>query len=100
MTNWSAYGPDYSPPSFSVDDQGLVHLRGAIKGGHDNVFTQLPRAIRPANTVTLVIYQAYGNQGSLILRPSGEAASNAGAGVADSIARDFTSLDGVTYWKR
>jgi hypothetical protein len=51
LNGWAPYDvATYGPPAYAIDDQGFVHLRGAIKGDTSTAdsFAQLPPGFRPA----------------------------------------------------
>lgn len=55
QNNWQPYGAGYNPPQYFKDSQGIVHLRGLIKGGtsfgydNDGLIFTLPPGYRPVN---------------------------------------------------
>lgn len=46
--NFANFGHDFATAAFYKDKQGLVHLRGFIKGGTDKLIFQLPAGYRPS----------------------------------------------------
>lgn len=47
LNGWQDYGGDYSPAGYFRDKNGIVHLRGLVKGGSGAIFV-LPEGYRPA----------------------------------------------------
>jgi hypothetical protein len=94
-------GVAYTPPGYSKDQFGMVHLRGGITGGSSDVVATLPVGYRPAYNVYTVTYGSAGNTDEAIwIQPSGQiivwdVGTNPGAGFTNASA--FTSLDNISF---
>ncbi len=82
----------YFSPSYSVDAQGLVRLRGLVIPGTGVVITTLPAEARPSKITQVPIYSGNGDATGLFIQPDGQVSANSGLSAA-------LSLDGVTFHK-
>jgi hypothetical protein len=94
-----AYGSVERTPAYAIDAQGVVHLRGAFKGGANNAtaFT-LPVALE-AHDLDLTIPVLCGNDGySCYLNIDNGNVTAAASGTApDGVVANYVSLEGVTF---
>jgi hypothetical protein len=83
--------------AYYLDASHIVHLRGSARIGTDGkaVFT-LPRAARPAHTISEIIYATGGVAAAISIGTNGRVSVFDQTGT-DSAVRDFTSFDGVTF---
>jgi len=98
LTNGWKYGGFGSlHAAYYVDPSHIVHLRGSARIGADGkaVFI-LPRAARPAHTISEILYASGGVAAAISIETSGKVMVFDQTGT-DSSVRDFTSFDGVTF---
>jgi hypothetical protein len=76
----------------AVDAQGIVHLRGVVRGGNAATIGTLPKTAAPTGTIFLTAHNNAGATIGIILQSNGSIA------VQGKLGPDmFVSLDGVTY---
>jgi hypothetical protein len=97
QNNWEAYASTTRVPTVAIDAEGIVHLRGAMRGA-GRILQQafvLPLDFRPNKVVVVPVFSE-GKAGYLQIRPDGKVLV-----FADSVggAQEFTSLEGVTFSK-
>jgi hypothetical protein len=98
---WVEYDSYYGAPSFTKDDQGFVHLKGAVEGTSKTsaVLAVLPPGFRPT-TEGVWLRAASTNGGSdphlvdLEITQSGEVIAENGPEATDA----FVGLEGVTFY--
>lgn len=79
-------------PTAAVDVQGIVHLRGVVRGGTEATIGMLPDSALPRSRVYLSAHNNAGDTVGIILQSSGSIA------VQGALGPDmFVSLDGLTY---
>jgi hypothetical protein len=96
QNGWIATKPGYaSPAARSIN--GIVYLRGAMltPGTNAQAFT-LPAGFRPNHTVYVPVSLVYGNNGRLVIYPTGVVDVEAEGGTFSN-ASYFTSLDGAWF---
>jgi hypothetical protein len=84
---WNSGDPAY------LVSRGVVYLSGSLhqQSGSNEQFGLLPRAARPARVLYVTVYTLGGSFGVLRVEPNGRVYAY------DGMARDFTSLAGVSY---
>jgi hypothetical protein len=95
QNGWQPYNPEAAPPGYWVDQGGVVHLQGSIKGGALGaiVFT-LPAGIAPKTSHSFVIAcSGTGQLGRVDVYSGGVLIGNVGSSDCSS----FGSLDGISY---
>lgn len=72
QNTWANYSaaPGYSPGSFYLRPDGLVHLRGLVKSG-TGIIATLPEGCRPKKTL-YILTNAGGVAGSIYIYPNGD----------------------------
>jgi hypothetical protein len=94
--NWTPYDHGTRNPAVAIDDNGVVHFKGAITSGTDKVFAILPAKYRPKGGLVYVATNLFsGVPGRIIVEADGTATVE---GDPEDAAL-FTSLDGVSYAK-
>ncbi len=79
-------------PGYAKDSLGVVHLRGALQSGSDDVAAfVLPSSMRPHHNLFLPVYCCGGNYASVRISHSGNV-TPFGSGVTG-----FLSLAGITF---
>lgn len=92
LNGWVSYGTPYAPPSYCVDNLGIVRLRGVVKSGTVGTATpvfKLPSGYIPPYEALFAI-QSNNTIGQLLVDASG----NVMVGVGSNAS---VSLDGVTF---
>jgi hypothetical protein len=94
---WKPYASATRQPTVAIDAEGIVHLRGAMRGAGrilQEAFV-LPLDFRPNKVVVVPVFSE-GKGGYLQIRPDGKVLV-----FADDVggAQEFTSLEGVTFSK-
>jgi hypothetical protein len=89
-------------PSVAIDDQGVVHFRGAMEQatGTGNTAFRLPRAFRPRKNVYVPVYEWAAHPGGLFIFGQNGLATDGIVEVSAqdySFAQQFTSLDGASF---
>jgi hypothetical protein len=93
QNGWATYGFGTATPAARLMN-GIVHFRGALKGGTNSQAFTLPANLRPPVNVWVPVDVNVGHKGRLSISPTGtvniysETASDAAA---------FTSLEGVSF---
>lgn len=101
VNGWMAYdAANYGAPAYAVDDQGFVHLRGAVRGttSTSGSFTQLPAGFVPAEPNVFVT--AASTNGSKGPQPVVLDIQHTGFITAEDSpggSLDFVSLAGVSF---
>jgi hypothetical protein len=100
--SWAPFAGDHQQPGYRKDRQGLVHLRGLLSyeaaagPPSEAAMATLPPGYRPT---TRAIFAAATGQGIAFTRvyvdPNGTVQRTSAVDVAD---RDYTSLNGITFW--
>jgi hypothetical protein len=75
---------------------GVVTMRGGVRGGRNAVLFRLPRALRPPSDVYVETDLCHGHQGRIYVRTDGIASVQTETGTFDD-AKCQTSLDGVSF---
>jgi hypothetical protein len=97
QNNWVSFNANFGTPSYAVDAEGFVHLKGAIKNGTINsIAFVLPAAAHPAFSQQLPVDQNLGTTGRLFIDTEGGAKPSDDPASSGSAAT-FTSLDGVEF---
>jgi len=78
----------YVTAGFYKDPWGIVHLKGMVDGGPNNVIFTLPPGYRPGKQLIVVVHR-FSGPASLTVRPNGEISPLLGSANA--------SLDGITF---
>jgi hypothetical protein len=89
-------------PSVAIDDQGVVHFRGAIHQatGTSNTAFRLPKAFRPRKNLYIPVYEWAAHPGGLFVFGKNGLATDGLVEVSAqdySFAQQFTSLDGASF---
>jgi hypothetical protein len=93
QNGWIPYGSGTGTPGAKVID-GVVHLKGAISSGANNVVFTLPASMRPASTVHVLVDMCGATKGRLAIPSHGQVSLS----TANFLnAQCFTSLDGVSF---
>jgi len=98
---WDLYDTGHQRPGYRKDRQGLVHLRGLLTQtaglpAFDAVVGTLPPGYRPSvRTIFIVAAGQDVGFARLIVDPDGAVKRTNGPAVAE---KDYTSLNGVTFW--
>jgi hypothetical protein len=77
------------------EENGIVHLRGAIAGGTTGMAFTLPAGLNPATDVYVPVDLCNSNKGRLFIQSSGNVTVQAEKLFSD--AQCFTSLDGASF---
>jgi hypothetical protein len=102
-SGWDLFDTTHQRPGFRKDRQGLVHLRGlltlttGVPGvGADVVMGTLPAGYRPSVRTIFIVSSGQGIAfARLIIDPDGTLKRN---GASDVLDKDYTSLNGITFW--
>ena len=101
QNGWASTNSLYStsPPSYAIDQFGIVHLRGGIASGTGELVTQLPAGYRPAYNIYEVDYGYQGNRSEAIdIDTTGKVfVWDVGNPGAITNAASYTGLDGITF---
>jgi hypothetical protein len=89
-------------PSVAIDDQGVVHFRGAMEQptGTSNTAFRLPKAFRPRKNLYVPVWEWASHPAGLFVFGKNGLATDGIVEVATqdfSFAQQFTSLDGATF---
>ena len=97
MNGWSGGPFGTASPAIAMDDQGIVHLRGAMadSGTFNAAAFVLSSAYAPTHTVFVPIDTVNATTGRLEIETNGTVLVQDTASGAN--AKVFASLDGVTY---
>jgi len=92
VNSWTLFTTGYAPAGYVKDSNGVVHLRGSIRGGASgSVAFTLPKADRPSHYLYLPIFTSGGTVGNVFIAPNGQVKPSGADASADS------SLDGVSF---
>ena len=88
-----------SPPSYAIDQFGIVHLRGGVASGSTEQIATLPLGYRPAYDIYVVNYGYQGTMSENIeITTSGKIdAWDVGSTSSITHAQSYTALDGITF---
>ncbi len=100
LNDWEQYSPATGKAQAAIDANNVVHLRGAIDqvfpANSSHAFT-LPVKFRPDRFVYVPVNLSNGGFGRLNINSDGTVSVQ--SATANSVAQDFTSLEGVTFPK-
>lgn len=97
--NWVDFGVPERPAAYAVDTQGIVHLRGVIKGGSSGTaaFT-LPASVDVgSDEIFIPVVSDDNSYISAIEIFDGSVYPTSGGGDPSDAVTGFTGLDGVTF---
>jgi hypothetical protein len=99
---WELFDTGHQSPGYRKDRQGLVHLRGllsqttGVPGATEAILATLPPGYRPtARTIFAVASGQPIAFARLIVDPDGTVKRT---GNGEVLEKDYTSLNGITYW--
>jgi hypothetical protein len=95
VNGWTASPFSTAVPAVAIIE-GTVRFRGAIAGGNSPLAFFLPFALHASQTVYLPVDQFAAAKGRLVISPSGNASVEGANGVF-GLARQFTSLEGLSF---
>jgi hypothetical protein len=92
LNSWTSFSATYNDPAYARDSLGVVHLRGAAKGGVASpalALFVLPAGFRPNKDM---IFPVVSNDlfGLVIVQANGNVLMTVGSGV-------YVSLDGIDF---
>lgn len=96
---WTRYDNNVSPPSFTKDQFGMVHLRGGISGGSTNTVGTLPSGDRPQYDIYATNYGYAGlADESVVIEPDGAIVVwDVGTSASITNASQYTSLENISF---
>jgi hypothetical protein len=96
---WQRYSVAVARPTAALDSENVVHLRGAMfqTGPANQAPFILPVKFRPNRTLFIPITLINGRPGRIVIFATGSVLIEAANSFDD--ARNFTSLEGVSYSK-
>ncbi|WP_374020487.1 hypothetical protein ABU162_13235 [Paenibacillus thiaminolyticus] len=101
LNGWVSWGERWTPPQYYKDDNGIVHLRGLVKGGvidSGKAMFVLPQGYRPSHSSAYVTY----SQGASQAEVNGVLARIDVSGETGSVyptrgSNELFSLEGISF---
>ncbi|MBG9795288.1 hypothetical protein ABD76_23625 [Paenibacillus dendritiformis] len=101
LNGWVSWGERWTPPQYYKDDNGIVHLRGLVKGGvidGGKAMFVLPKGYRPSHSSAHVTY----SQGAGVTEANGVIARIDVSGETGSVyptrgSNELFSLEGISF---
>lgn len=94
QNNWTNFGIGNMSAAYSIDEKGIVRLRGLVKNGGNNTIFTLPVGMRPT---TEMIFCCISNNGANAYLPSDVRVTPAGSVQMNYGYGFWLSLDGINF---
>lgn len=105
INGWRRHSERYNPPQYFKDTFGIVHLRGLVEGGNDEIIGVLPEGFRPSHRELHVVSTRF-EEDVFVGGYTGDNPHNGfgrvdiskyGDIVMDRGSKRWVSLDGITF---